>query len=192
MVRDGERGSLLCITAKEPAMEHKGAKRLPATEVKAHLGRIVHDVATTGTPVVIHTRGEDQAVIISLRDFHTLWPTAAAMSAPVRHRVRAALRAADLLSEPTAQELAAVHAFEATHAPADQQRLLASWRQLQLSPALSEIILQRDAFWGRFTRDLLRRYEFLPTRRTIVTRAAALCLKHPLRGFDAIHLASGQ
>jgi hypothetical protein len=95
------------------------------------------------------------------------------------------------LSEPTAQELAAVHAFEATHAPADQQRLLASWRQLQLSPALSEIILQRDAFWGRFTRDLLKRYEFLPTRRTIVTRAAALCLKHPLRGFDAIHLASG-
>jgi predicted nucleic acid-binding protein len=50
---------------------------------------------------------------------------------------------------------------------------------------------QRDAFWGRFTRDLLRRYEFLPTRRTIITRAAALCLKHPLRGFDAIHLASG-
>jgi prevent-host-death family protein len=141
MVRDGERGSLLCITAKEPAMEHKGVKRLPATEVKAHLGRIVHDVATTGTPVVIQTRGEDQAVIISLRDFHTLWPPEAAMSAPVRHRVRAALRAADLLSEPTAQELAAVQAFEATHAPADQKRMLARWRQLQLSPALSEIIL---------------------------------------------------
>jgi uncharacterized protein len=50
---------------------------------------------------------------------------------------------------------------------------------------------QRDAFWEQFTRDLLQRYEFLPTRRTIITRAAALCLKHPLRGFDAIHLASG-
>jgi predicted nucleic acid-binding protein len=50
---------------------------------------------------------------------------------------------------------------------------------------------QRDSFWGQFTRDLLRRYEFLPTSRTIITRAAALCLKHPLRGFDAIHLASG-
>src|SRR5262249_37565236 len=50
---------------------------------------------------------------------------------------------------------------------------------------------QLDAFWGRFTRDLLQRYEFLPTRRTIITCAAALCLKHPLRGFDAIHLASG-
>ena len=44
---------------------------------------------------------------------------------------------------------------------------------------------------GKFTRDLLQRYEFLPTRRTIITRAAALCLQHPLRGFDAIHLASG-
>jgi hypothetical protein len=50
---------------------------------------------------------------------------------------------------------------------------------------------QRDAFWGRFARDLLRRYEFLPTRRTIITRAAALCLKPPLRGFDAICLVSG-
>jgi len=50
---------------------------------------------------------------------------------------------------------------------------------------------QHDAFWGKFTRDLLQRYEFLPTRRAIITRAAALCLKHPLRGFDAIHLASG-
>ena len=50
---------------------------------------------------------------------------------------------------------------------------------------------QRDVFWGQFRRDLLRRYEFLPTRRTIINRAAALCLKHPLRGFDAIHLASG-
>jgi predicted nucleic acid-binding protein len=50
---------------------------------------------------------------------------------------------------------------------------------------------QRDAFWGQFTRDLLRRYDFLPTSRAIITRAAALCLQHPLRGFDAIHLASG-
>ena len=50
---------------------------------------------------------------------------------------------------------------------------------------------QRDAFWEQFTRDLLQSYEFLPTRRTIITRAAALCLKHPLRGFDAIHLRCG-
>ena len=123
-------------------MGHKVIKRLPTTEVKAHLGRIVHEVATTGTPVVIQARGEDQAVIISVRDFHTLWPAEAAMSDPARQRVRAALQAADLLSEPTAQEVAAVQAFDATHSPAEQQRMLARWRQLKLSPALSEIILQ--------------------------------------------------
>ena len=123
-------------------MVHKVVKRLPTTEVKAHLGRIVQEVATTGTPVVIQAHGEDQAVIISLRDFYTFWPAEAAMSAPVRQRVRAALQAADLLSEPTAQEVAAVQAFDATHSPADQQRMLDRWRQLKLSPALSEIILR--------------------------------------------------
>jgi hypothetical protein len=99
-------------------------------------------VATTGTPVVIQTRGEDQAVIISLRDFHAFWPPDTGRSVPIRQQVRAALRAADLLSEPTAQEVAAVQAFEATHSPADQQHLLTTWRQLQLTPALSEIILR--------------------------------------------------
>jgi predicted nucleic acid-binding protein len=50
---------------------------------------------------------------------------------------------------------------------------------------------QRDELWGKFKRDLLTRYEVLPTHRTIINRAAELCQKHPLRGFDAIHLASG-
>ena len=50
---------------------------------------------------------------------------------------------------------------------------------------------QRDELWGKFKRDLLTRYELLPTHRTIINRAAELCQKHPLRGFDAIHLASG-
>jgi len=50
---------------------------------------------------------------------------------------------------------------------------------------------QRDEFWGKFRRDILTRYEFLPTPRTIINRAAELCQEHPLRGFDAIHLASG-
>jgi predicted nucleic acid-binding protein len=50
---------------------------------------------------------------------------------------------------------------------------------------------QRDELWGKFKRDLLTRYEFLPTHRTIISHAAELCQKHPLRGFDAIHLASG-
>jgi hypothetical protein len=33
-------------------MGHKVVKRPPTTEVKAHCGWIVHEVATTGTPVV--------------------------------------------------------------------------------------------------------------------------------------------
>jgi predicted nucleic acid-binding protein len=50
---------------------------------------------------------------------------------------------------------------------------------------------QRDAFWEQFRRDLVRRYEFLPAPRTLINRAATLCLQYPWRGFDAIHLASG-
>jgi len=50
---------------------------------------------------------------------------------------------------------------------------------------------QRDELWGKFKRDLLTHYEVLPTHRTVINRAAELCQKHPLRGFDAIHLASG-
>jgi hypothetical protein len=61
---------------------------------------------------------------------------------PARQRVRAALQAADLLSEPTVEEVAAVQAFDATHSPAGQQRMLTRWRQLKLSPPLSEIIIQ--------------------------------------------------
>jgi prevent-host-death family protein len=129
------------MTDKEHGMGHKVVKRLPMPEVKAHLDRIIHEVATTGTPIVIQTHGEDQ-VIISLRDFSTIWSAEETVSASVRHRVRAALRAADLLSEPTAQEVEAVQAFDATHSPADQKRMLARWRQLKLSPALSEIILR--------------------------------------------------
>ena len=54
---------------------------------------------------------------------------------PPRRGGAAALRAADLLSEPTAQEVEAVQAFDATHSPADQKRMLTRWRQLKLSPA---------------------------------------------------------
>jgi len=48
-----------------------------------------------------------------------------------------------------------------------------------------------DELWGKFKRDLLVQYDLLPTSRAIVDHAAELCQKHPLRGFDAIHLASG-
>ena len=50
---------------------------------------------------------------------------------------------------------------------------------------------QRNELWGKFKRDLLIRYEFLSTHRTTINRAAELCQEHPLRGFDAVHLASG-
>ena len=49
---------------------------------------------------------------------------------------------------------------------------------------------QRDEFWGRFQNDL-GRHELIPTHRTIINLAAELCQRHPLRGFDAVHLASG-
>jgi predicted nucleic acid-binding protein len=50
---------------------------------------------------------------------------------------------------------------------------------------------QCDEFWGRFKSDLLSRCELFPTHRSIINHAAELCQKHPLRGFDAVHLASG-
>jgi prevent-host-death family protein len=70
---------------------HKAVKRLPTTKVKAHFGQIVHEVAMTGTPMVIQTRGADQAVIISLRDLHAFWPPDIELSAPVRQQVRTVL-----------------------------------------------------------------------------------------------------
>lgn len=123
-------------------MVTKTAKRMPATEVKTHLGRIVQEVATTGTPVIIQNRGDDQAVIVSLRDFQRIWPSEEARLAPEREQVRTTLRAAGLLSEPTAQEVAEVQAFEARHPAEDQERILSEWRQLEIEPSLSEIILR--------------------------------------------------
>ena len=120
----------------------KAVRRIPATEVKTRFGRVVREVATTGTPVVIQTRGDDQAVIISLRDFQRLWPSEEARPAPERERVRFVLHAAGLLSEPTVQEVAEVRTFEAQHPAEDQERILAEWRRLELEPPLSEIILR--------------------------------------------------
>ncbi|MEA3351847.1 MAG: hypothetical protein U9Q82_14620 [Chloroflexota bacterium] len=57
-------------------------------------------------------------------------------------KVRAALHTAGLLSQPTAQETAAVQAFEAQHPPEDQERILSEWRNLEISSPLSEIILR--------------------------------------------------
>jgi prevent-host-death family protein len=123
-------------------MAIKTAKRIPATEAKTYFGQVVQEVATTGTPVIIQHRGDDRAVIISLRDFQRLWPLEEARLAPERERVRTTLRAAGLLSEPTVQEVAEVEAFEAQHSPEDQGRILTEWRQLEVEPPLSEIILR--------------------------------------------------
>lgn len=123
-------------------MAIKAIKRIPATEVKIRFGGVVQEVATTGTPVIIQTRGDDQAAIISLHDFQRLWPSEEARLSPERERVRFALRVASLLSEPTAQEVAEVRAFEAQHSAEDQERILAEWRRLELEPPLSEIILR--------------------------------------------------
>ena len=123
-------------------MAIKTAKRIPATEAKTHFGQIVQEVATTGTPVIIQNRGDDQAVIVSLRDFQRFWLSEEAPLAPEREQVRTALRAAGLLSEPTAQEVAEVQAFEARHPVEDQERILTEWRQLEIEPSLSEIILR--------------------------------------------------
>jgi prevent-host-death family protein len=123
-------------------MANRDVKRLPATEVKTHFGRIVQEVSTTGTPVIIQTRGEDQAVLINLNDFQALWPAEKAAPATVRQRVRTALRKANLLSEPTAQEVAEARAFKTEHSPTDQEHILTTWRRLKLDPPLSDIILR--------------------------------------------------
>jgi prevent-host-death family protein len=120
----------------------KTAKRIPATEAKTHFGQIVQEVATTGRAVIIQSRGDDQAVLISLRDFQRLWPSEETRLTPEREQVRTALRVAGLLSEPTTQEVAEVQAFEARHPVEDQERILSEWRQLEIEPPLSEIILR--------------------------------------------------
>jgi prevent-host-death family protein len=123
-------------------MAIKAARRIPATEVKTHFGRIVQEVATTGTPVIIQTRGDDQAAIISLRDFKRLWPLEAARPVPERERVRAALRAAGLLSEPTPEMRRRAAEYDARHPPGEQEQILAELRSLHLDPPLSQIILE--------------------------------------------------
>jgi len=117
-------------------------KRIPATQVKVHLGRIVQEVEATSIPVIIQNRGEDRAVIISLSAFQNLWPTDETARKSERGRVRAALHTAGLLSEPTAQEAADVQVFEAQHSPKDQERILTEWRELEISPPLSEIVMR--------------------------------------------------
>ena len=120
----------------------KAAKRIPATTVKTHFGRIVQEVATTGRPVIIQNRGDDQAVIISLRDFQRLRPAEEPRPAPERDRVQAALRNAGLLSEPTLEMRQRAAQYDDQYSPEEQERILAELRSLHLAPPLSQIIIE--------------------------------------------------
>lgn len=120
----------------------KAVRRIPATTAKTHFGRIVQEVATTGRPVIIQNRGDDQAVIISLRDFQRLWPAEEACPASERERVRAALHTAGLLSEPTPEMRQRAAQYDDQHPPEEQERILAELRSLHLDPPLSQIILE--------------------------------------------------
>lgn len=123
-------------------MVNKVCKRIPATEVKTHLGRIVREVAATEAPVIVQSHGEDQAVIISLREFQRLWPAEEPLPRPQREKVRAILRAAHLLSEPTPGMRRRATHYEAQHPPEAQKEILAELRNLRLDPPLSQIILE--------------------------------------------------
>jgi hypothetical protein len=68
--------------------------------------------------------------------------TSTKQSSAALHGTKCSRDTADCLSTPTAQEIEAAAAFETAHPPGDQKRLLTAWRRLQLSPALSTIILQ--------------------------------------------------
>jgi prevent-host-death family protein len=120
----------------------KAAKRIPATTAKTHLGRIVQEVATTGRPVIIQNRGDDQAVIISLHDFQRLRPAEGSRPAPERERVQAALRSAGLLSEPTPEMRQRAAQYDDQHPLDEQERILTELRSLHLAPSLSQIILE--------------------------------------------------
>lgn len=125
-------------------MSIKTVRRIPVAELQAQLRQIVQEVMATNIPIIIHTQGEDQAVIISRRDFQRIWPSEEEKEAgPTlgRKQVQGVLQAAGLLSEPMPQELAEVRSFESCHPPEDQERILAEWRRLDITPSLSEIVL---------------------------------------------------
>lgn len=123
-------------------------KRISATEVKTHFGRIVREVATTDTPVIIQTHGEDQAVLISVQEFRKLRPAEEEEShESERECVRTALRAVGLLSEHTPIMRQRAAAYDARHARAEQKQLLTELRSLDLDPSLSQVILENRAWF---------------------------------------------
>ncbi len=115
-------------------------KRLPATDVKTCFGRIIREIVTTETPVIVQNHGSDQAVLISLRDFRRLWPQEETRGGQERARVQAILQSAGLLSQPTPEMRQHAAAYDAQHSPQEQEHILAEWRSLTLVPPLSQVI----------------------------------------------------
>jgi prevent-host-death family protein len=123
-------------------MAFKAARRVPATEAKTHLGQIVQEVMATGRPVIIQNRGDDQAVLISLHDFQKLSSAEGVSPTSEWERVRAALRAAGLFSEPTPTMRERAAEYDAQHSPEEQEQILMKLRSLRLEPPLSKVILE--------------------------------------------------
>lgn len=117
------------------------AKRMPAAQVRDDLERIVEEVEVTGEPVIIHKRGRDRAVLVSVPDFEKLQLEEEDSRASEHARARAALREAGLLSEPTAKMRERAAEYDARYSPEEQERILARLRTLKLDPPLSQVIL---------------------------------------------------
>jgi len=49
----------------------------------------------------------------------------------------------------------------------------------------------RQAFWERFERDCVERYDLIPIVYGVIYAAALLCTRHPLKAYDAVQLAAG-
>ncbi len=122
-------------------MARRAVRRIPATEVKTHFGRIVQEVASSDTPVIIQTRGQDQAAIISLHDLQKLSSPNEGPPAATRERVRAVLREAGLLSDPLPEMHRRAEEYDTQHPPEQQEQVLSQLRSLHLEPSLSDIIL---------------------------------------------------
>ncbi len=124
-------------------MTSKAIRQIHTAQVPAQFGPIVQEVAATDVPIIVQTPSGERAALISLRDLERLWPPEGEdEQAAERARVSMALRAVGLLSEPTPQEIAEVQAFKTQHPCQDQERILSEWRELDIVPPLSEIILR--------------------------------------------------
>jgi prevent-host-death family protein len=59
-------------------------KTLAATEVKNRFGRVLHEVSTSGNPIIVEKSGKPVAVIISLKDYEQIQQQALAPQPDLR------------------------------------------------------------------------------------------------------------